>query len=432
MIDRGSDPGYLFYFHDLKPEKRDLTAPSAWDTIVVGGGAAGIMAAIRSAESGRATALLEGNQQLGRKILISGNGRCNLSNRAADDPSHYHCTQPRFPRQVLAAFPLPRTLGFFAGLGLELKEEKRGRLFPVSDQAQAVVDLLEDRLAQLGVGVFKGAKISAAQRGTSGFTLTSRDGGCWQGRKLVLASGGISLAKLGADGSGLDLARSFGHQVTPLRPGLVPLVSPDDLRAAQGVKVWAEVRAPLGKGRVAVDTDDLLFTPYGVSGFTILNLSARVVPLLDQGPLALEVSLFPGQSPEQVSEVLRRRWEQHPQRSLAFSFTGLLHAKVVALLLAGLAADAALPVSRVSKAQRWQLAQLLTAWPVRVTHPRDFDHAEVTIGGVDTTEVDPTTLESYLIPDLYLAGEILDVHGDLGGYNLQWAWASGAVAGAAG
>lgn len=405
----------------------------AWHTIVVGGGAAGIMAAIRSAEAGRSTALLEGNQQLARKVLISGNGRCNLTNLAADDAGHYHCTQPRFPRQVLKAFALDRTLAFFGGMGLEVKEEKRGRLFPASDQAQAVVDLLEERLAYLGVSVFRGAKVRTASCTAGGFAVGGEAGERWLGEKLILASGGISVPKLGADGSGLGLARSFGHQITALRPGLVPLLSPDQyLRTAQGVKVWAEVRAPLGRGRVAVDTDDLLFTAYGLSGFTILNLSAQIVPLLDDGPVELAFSLFPGQAPEQVSESLRRRWEAHPGRPLGFSFTGLLHAKVAGVLLEKAGADPRLPVGRVAKTLRWQLAQLLTAWPVRVSQARDFDHAEVTIGGVDTAEVDPATLESYLVPNLYLAGEILDVHGDLGGYNLQWAWASGAVAGAAG
>lgn len=391
------------------------------------------MAAIHSGEAGRRTALLEGNQQLARKVLISGNGRCNLTNRDADDPSHYHSAQPRFTRQVLAAFPLERTLDFFGGLGLGLKEEKRGRLFPVSDQAQAVVDLLEERLEQVGVVVFRGAKVRRASHDGALFTVHSAEGRQWAGRKLVLASGGISVAKLGADGSGLELARSFGHQTTPLLPGLVPLVSPDGyLQPAQGVKVWAEVRAPLGKGRYAVDTDDLLFTAYGVSGFSILNLSARVVPLLARGPMVLEVSLFPGRSPEEVSELLKQRWDQHPQRSLAFSFTGLLHAKLVGPLLERLGVPGDQRVAQLSKAQRWELARLLTCLPVGVSEPRDFDHAEVTIGGVRTAEVDPATLESYLVPGLYLAGELLDVHADLGGYNLQWAWASGAVAGANG
>ncbi|MBI2503552.1 MAG: aminoacetone oxidase family FAD-binding enzyme [Candidatus Latescibacteria bacterium] len=410
-----------------------MTGRNTWDTLVVGGGAAGIMAAINSAEGGRRTALLEGNQQLGRKVLIAGNGRCNLTNRDADDLQHYHSSQLRFVRQVLGAFPLQRTLEFFRDLGLEVKEEKRGRLFPVSDQAQAVMDLLEERLRQLGVEVVRGARICRAAREESCFQVCSGDGRSWVGQRLVLASGGVSLAKLGADGSGLELARGFGHQLTPLLPGLVPLLSPDEyLRPAQGVKVWAQVRASLGKGHQVLDTDDLLFTPYGVSGFTILNLSAQVVPLLQRGPVELEINLFPGQSPEQVSETLKKRWERHPERGLAFSFTGLLHSKLVGPLLFKLGCPADQPVGRLSKAQRWELARLLTNWPILVSQPRDFDHAEVTIGGVRTSEVDPLTLESYLAPGLYLAGELLDVHGDLGGFNLQWAWASGAVAGRSG
>jgi predicted Rossmann fold flavoprotein len=391
------------------------------------------MAAIRSAEAGRRTALLEGNQQLGRKILIAGNGRCNFTNRDADTLEHYHSAQPRFVRQVLRAFPLQQTLEFFGGLGLEFKEEKRGRLFPVSDQAQAVVDLLEERLRQLGVVIARGAKINRAVLEENGFAVRSADGRLWVGHKLVLASGGVSVAKLGADGSGLELAKGFGHRATTLLPGLVPLYSPDEyLRPAQGVKVWAEVRASLGKGRQALDTDDLLFTPYGVSGFTILNLSAQVVPLLEKGPVELEINFFPGRSPEQVSEMLKQRWEGHPQRGLAFSFTGLLHSKLVGPLLYRLGRAPDQPVGQLSKTQRWELARNLTCWPLTVNQPRDFDHAEVTIGGIHTSEVDPSTLESYLVPGLYLAGELLDVHGDLGGYNLQWAWASGAVAGSSG
>lgn len=408
-----------------------LPQPAA--LIVVGGGAAGITAAISAAQRGGRAILLEGNPQLGRKILISGNGRCNLTNLDADELSHYHGTQPRFARQALSAYPLQRTLDFFRDLGVELKEEKRGRLFPVSDQAQSVVDLLEDYLQFLGVEVVKNAKARTAVKEEGLFQVRTADGRCWEAGRVVLASGGVSVAKLGADRSGIGLAESLGHTATPLYPGLVPLVSPDQyLHQMQGVKVWAEVRAPLGKGRVAVDIDDLLFTQYGVSGFTILNLSARVVPLLERGPVELQISLFPGQRAEQVSELLRTRWQRHPHRSLALSFAGLLHSRVVGPLLQKLDLPAALPVERISKAQRWALAQFLTHWPVVVTRPREFDHAEVTIGGIRTSEVDPATLESYLVPGLYLAGELLDVHGDLGGFNLQWAWSSGFVAGQGG
>lgn len=399
-------------------------------TVVVGGGAAGLMAAISAARAGHRVLLLEGNDRLGRKILISGNGRCNLTNLDADNPVHFHSRQPRFVRPALSQFTLGQTLEFFADLGLETKEEKRGRLFPVSDQAQSVVDLLADALTQSGGDVAFGAKVHAVERAEEGFVVQAADGRQWQAARVVLASGGISLGKLGAHRGGMDIAASLGHTVTPLLPGLVPLESPDrHIKRLQGVKVWACVQGPDLQGKTVADTDDLLLTKYGVSGFTILNLSARIVPLLQEGPVELSVNLFPGTSPEQLSEKLQRRWQNQPHRTLLASFAGLLHGKVARAALAKLGMDEATPVSGLTKAARWQLARILTGWKVVVTQARGFDYAEVTIGGIATDEVNPHTLESYVVPGLYLAGEILDVHGDLGGYNFQWAWSSGHVAG---
>ncbi|MFH1571404.1 MAG: aminoacetone oxidase family FAD-binding enzyme, partial [Gemmatimonadota bacterium] len=235
--------------------------------------------------------------------------------------------------------------------------------------------------------------------------------------------------KLGADTSGMDLASSLGHTRTPLLPGLVPLESPDPtVHRMQGVRLWAEVSVQLPGHRVAVDTDDLLFTKYGVSGFAILNLSAELVPALAAGPQELHVNLFPGQSAEQVSEQLKERWALNPHRSLGLSFAGLLHSRIAGPLLQRLGMSAAQPVEGLTRAQRWQLAQDLTDWRIPITGPHSFDHAEVTIGGIQTTEIDPDTMESYLAPGLYFAGEMVDVHGDLGGFNLQWAWASGYLA----
>lgn len=397
--------------------------------LVIGGGAAGILAAIAAAERGCRVALLEGNRQLGRKILVSGNGRCNLTNVEADRPDRYHGRQPDFARPALAAFPFRQTLRFFAELGVATREERRGRLFPLSDQAQSIVDVLQDRLQVLGVAVACGSKIRRLER-TDRFRAVAENGELWDAERVILASGGCSLPKLGADTSGLELAVRLGHTVTPLYPGLVPLESPDPhVRQMQGVRLHAQVQAPLSARRTIVDTDDLLFTAYGVSGLTVLNLSAQLVPLFERGPLDLLVSLFPGQSPEQVGALLQERWRQNPHRTLAGSFAGLLSSKLVGPFLArfGFAGDGR--VAGISKADRWRLAQALTAWPIRVTAPRSFEYAEVTIGGVATGEVDPRTLESRLVPGLYFAGEMLDVHGDLGGYNFQWAWASGHLAG---
>jgi predicted Rossmann fold flavoprotein len=389
-----------------------------------------MMAAISAARSGRKVALLEGNSQLGRKILISGNGRCNLTNLDADSPHHYHGERPEFVRRTLASFPLARSLEFFHALGIETKQEKRGRLFPRSDQARSVVDLLIDELAVSGVRVATAAKAVRLSRRGNGFSLVTREGDEWLAERVILASGGVSLPKLGADASGLALAQGLGHTATPLLPGLVPLESSDRFaRRMQGVKVWAEVSAPVSKSHLVTDTDDLLLTKYGVSGFTILNLSAQLVPALERGPVELRVNLFSGQSPEQVSERLRERWARQPHRTLELSFAGLLASKITGPLLDKLKLSREQIVDTISKAQRWLLAQTLTAWPIVVTGPRSFDYAEVTIGGIRTDEVDPVTLESRLVPGLFLAGEMLDVHGDLGGYNFQWAWSSGAVAG---
>lgn len=401
-------------------------------SIVVGGGAAGMLAAIVAAEAGEQVTLLEGSGKLGRKILISGNGRCNLTNRAADDLRHYHGTHPRFVRSALGQFRLAETLAFFADLGIEFREEKRQRLFPVSNQAQSVVDLLADRMRCLGVRVKTNAKVVGVRRlaGASRFALRDAAGQSYTAARVILASGGVSLARLGADRSGLDLAAATGHRLTALKPGLVPLVSPEKYIARmQGLKVRAEVRAVLQGGREAVDTDDLLFTKYGVSGFAILNLSARLVPELGTRCSMLRVNFFPGRSAEAISQLLKARWQRHPHRSLELSFAGLLSSKLVRPLLDHLGFDAAQRVERVGKGARWQLAQHLTNWPIAVSSPRPFDYAEVTIGGVRTEDINPDTLESFLVPGLYFAGEVVDIHADLGGFNFQWAWASGVLAG---
>jgi hypothetical protein len=333
-------------------------------------------------------------------------------------------------RTVLGAFPLEKTLAFFADLGLVLHEEKRGRLFPQSNQAQSVVDVLEDRMRVLGIEVVFGAQADLLEPLAEGFNLSFSGAKKYRAGRVVLASGGVSLPKLGADRSGMDLAVGCGHETTGLKPGLVALESDERYVAhLQGVKVWAEVEALLPGRKTAIDTDDLLFAKYGVSGFTILNLSARVVPHLDKGPLEIKINLFPQTSAEQVSQLLSERWKRNPHRSLQLSFAGLLNGKLVRHFLHHFAFAADQCVEQISKAERWRLAHTLTDWRIRVSRPRAFEYAEVTIGGVRTDAINPDTLESYIAPGLYFAGEMLEVHGDLGGFNFQWAWSSGYLAG---
>ena len=399
------------------------------DCVVVGGGAAGLLAAAAAATRGERVALLEANRQVGRKILVSGNGRCNLTNRDADAARHYHGGDPAFVRPALSLFPVQASLAFFRDLGIETHEEKRGRLFPRSDQAQSIVEALLDRLQQSRVDLCTEAKV-VSLTGPAPFVATAADGRGWQAERVVVASGGSSVAKLGADRSGLDLAVALGHRATPLLPGLVPLESDDEyVHAMQGVKVVAAVQAAIPGRGLVMDTDDLLFTAYGVSGFTVLSLSALVVPLLARGPVTLRVNLLPGQSAEQASELLQERWRRNPHRTLANSFCGLFSNRLVPPFLERFGFPLECRVDSVPKTERWRLAQALTDWPIEVIRPRSFEHAEVTIGGIRTGEVDAHTLESRLVPGLYFAGEVLDVHGDLGGFNFQWAWSSGWLAG---
>ena len=402
---------------------------SVWDTAVLGGGAAGLVAAISAASEGRKVVLFEKGDKLGKKILISGNGRCNLTNRTADDVGHYHGAPPSFIRRVLDHLSLDQTLSFFSDLGIEVHEEKRGRLFPKSNQAQSVVDVLADKMEQLGVKVYLHTEICALDTGEH-FKLETAEGQIYQARRVIIASGGVSAGKMGADGKGMEIAANLGHEITDLKPGLVALESKEKyLRTMQGVKVVAEVQPEIpGKNRV-VDCDDLLIASYGVSGFTILSLSARVVPHLKDGPVNLRVNLFPGHSAHSVSELLERRWAKNPHRSLEMSFSGLLNRKLVRSLLKHGSFNGEQVVGKINDKTRHDVANLLTKWSIPVHRPRDFEYAEVTIGGIKTGAINPDTLESYIVPGLYFAGEMLEVYGDLGGFNFQWAWASGMLAG---
>lgn len=400
-----------------------------WNTAVIGGGAAGMVAAISAASQGQRVILFEKGDKLGKKILISGNGRCNLTNISADDIRHYHGAPPSFMRAVLSHFPVRDTLAFFADLGVEVHEEKRGRLFPRSNQAQSVVDVLADRMAVLGVEVCLETEITSIEP-LEAFYIKTTAGTKYATERVVMASGGISAPKMGADRLGMDLAVGLGHELTELLPGLVALESKEKyLKAMQGVKVVAEVGTTLGGRESIIDHDDLLIAAYGVSGFTILNLSARIVPQLTRDSVDLEVNLFPTMTAEALSELLKDRWSRNGHRTLLTSFSGLLNSKLIGAILrhGGFAIDRS--VTSVSKEDRWRLAKLLTQWKIPVFRPRGFEYAEVTIGGIKTNAINPNTLESYIVPGLYFAGEMLEVHGDLGGFNFQWAWASGMLAG---
>jgi len=401
------------------------------DTAIIGGGAAGMVSAITAADRRKRVLILEKGPQLGRKILISGNGRCNVTNIEADKMDHYHSNDRDFIQGIIEKFSLEKTISFFTDLGIELVEEKRGRLFPRSNQAQSVVDVLKDRIQRLNVKVVLNCKVTEIEKYSGGFVIKTGGKELFAAENVILASGGVSAEKVGGDKSGLEIASKFGHDISTLHPGLVPLKSPlSYLKRMKGVKTVAVVKIKGGKGKDGIrDHDDLFFADYGVSGFTILNLSAQIVPMFNNGLVNLEVNLFPGKTQSELRDTLKLRWMSNPHRTLNNSFLGILNSKLVNVLLEQLGFDGQKIVGDIDQEECNKICKSLTSWNIPVNEPRGFDYAEVMIGGVMTHSINPQTLESYICPGLFLCGEMIDVHGDLGGYNFQWAWSSGTVAG---
>jgi len=397
-------------------------------TLIVGGGAAGLMAAISAADHGDEVTLLEKNDRLGRKILISGNGRCNMLNTDGD-LSHFHGSNPEFAREALAAFPVEQTLAFFRDLGIETRLERKGRVFPASNQATSVVRLLEDWAVRAGIQVVQEADATQIDRGDS-FKVTTVDGRSFESDRVVLTTGGITAPTLGGSDDGLRMACSLGHRRTRLYPGLGPLETErSSLHKLQGVRAMVEAEALVDGRVVKRDEWELLFRYYGLSGLVIFNLSEAVAPYVDNHDVSVRINFFPGQDVDQVECKLRDRWNRHPHRSAAFSFTGLLPDKIPPILLSILDMPVDRPAAGISAEEGRRIAEGLTNWEVKVLGSRPLAEAEVMVGGIATDDIDPASLESRLVPGLYLAGEMVDVHGDLGGFNFQWAWSSGWVAG---
>jgi predicted Rossmann fold flavoprotein len=398
------------------------------NTLVIGGGAAGLMAAIAAADRGDRVTLLEKNDRLGRKILISGNGRCNMMN-TDPDLAHFHGGNPHFARHALGAFPVEETLAFFHDLGIETRVENRGRVFPASNQASSVVRLLEDRAIRAGIRIVDSADATELLQ-EDNFRVRTTDGRTFHADRVILTTGGISAPSIGGSDDGIRMACALGHRRTSVFPGLGPLETErSTLHKLQGVKANVVAEALVDGKIVKTDEWEILFRFYGLSGPVIFNLSEAVAPFVDDGSVSVRISFFPGISAEELDDNLRERWARHPHRTAAFSFTGLLPDKIPPVLLPLMDVPADRPVAEISARERRRIAEGLTAWEVRVLGSRPFAEVEVMVGGIVTDDVDPRTLESKIVPGLYLAGEMLDVHGDLGGYNFQWAWSSGWVAG---
>jgi len=406
---------------------------------VIGGGAAGMMAAITAARAGARVVLLEGNDRVGKKLLTTGNGRCNLTNTGAD-PAHYHGASRGLIEAVLPRLTPADAVAFFEAAGLLCAVEDRGRVFPRCGQASAVLDVLRFLLDEAGVPVRCGVEVTAMTRANQGFELdtTSEHAGervtaRVTADRVVLATGGRAAPGTGSRGQGYALARALGHGVIEPFPALVQLrLASPHLKALAGARVEARVTVRVMSAEPTVASGEVLFTDYGVSGPAVLDVSRVAAEALALGRSgSLEIDLLPGLDAPAVTQMLVTRRSAHPKRSTQGLLVGLVHKRLILPLLKELAWPADRAAESLTPSDLADLARILTAWSFEVTATTGWTGAQVTAGGVDGAEVDPATLESRKVAGLYLAGEVLDVDGDSGGYNLQWAWASGFVAGRA-
>ena len=396
------------------------------EILIIGGGASGMAAAIKAAEDPSVhVTLLERQARVGRKLLATGNGRCNLTNRNAA-PQYYH-GGPGFPDCALQRWSPERVLEFFARLGLETVTEYGGRVFPMSDHAGSVLDVLRLALEQPNVTLRCAAPVTALRRVNSGFCAECGDERL-RAQRVIVACGGCAGAKLGGVGDGYTLLQSLGHSRTPLYPALTPIRTRPELpRAMKGVRVQALIRA-LRRGReLGRSRGDVLFTETGVSGTAVFDLS-RAVSAAGEGT-ELELDLFPDTEEEALRALLCARRALWPEIEANRILTGTVHSRVGQTLCKAAGLSGAERISALTDARLAALAGLCKQFTLPVTGVSGFDAAQVTAGGVRTEEFDPETMESRIVPGLFACGEVLDVDGECGGFNLQWAWASGLLAG---
>lgn len=393
-----------------------------YDVIVVGGGAAGIMAAITAKRQGAAVLLCEKMPKIGKKLLITGAGRCNLLNETLDD-SFYNPGSRALVRSVLGQSGKDAMLAFFKDLGLATYGDETGRIFPVTNQAASVLKVLEMELERLKVTLDLGCEIKNIRVIKNGFEVSAKTGEKEMSRRVVLCAGGRSYPALGADGNGYTLAMAFGHKILEPVPSTVPLLVKDPwCHVLQGQKIRASVTSRIREREVRTAVGELLFTQYGLSGTAVLDVSDEISIALHRDRVmnvSVIVDLVPFMEEKELVAELSRKLKRGILRENLLE--GLLPHKLSGLLRGILQGPS----------DATAIAGLLKRKEFKVIGTRGWNEAEFTAGGILAEDVDPLTLESKFQKGIYFAGEILDVQGRRGGYNLAWAWASGAVAGKA-
>ena len=392
---------------------------------IIGGGASGMAAALAASENpGNQVILMERQSRVGRKLQATGNGRCNLSNLHAGAQG-YHGENPGFSRYAISRFSPEETLSWFRSLGLFTVAEASGRVYPYSDQANSVVDVLRFALEKPNITQKLGFEVEKVKRCPEGFRLESADDAVACDR-LIVACGGLAGTKLGGTMSGYKLLRSLGHKCTKLRPTLVQVKSAwSAVAGLKGVRANCHVAIFHDGIAFSQSTGELQFTEYGLSGPVIFEVSRDVCQ--GKGEWVARLDFLPEMDPQiLLAELKRRKTTNLPAGEL---LTGVLHNRLGRVLTQAVGISANRMIAELSDYELEELARVVKAFDVALTEPMGMDSAQVTAGGIQTDGFDETTMESRLVPGLFACGEVLDVDGDCGGYNLQWAWSSGRLAG---
>lgn len=395
--------------------------------VVVGGGASGIMAALTAAEDkNNSVTLIERQQRIGRKLLATGNGRCNLTNTGAG-LENYHGKQPDFVLPALESFPPEAALEFFRSLGLLTVTEDSGRVYPLSNSANSVLDVLRFALEKWRVELLTACPVQELRREKRGYTLITDQGGIYAD-KLIVACGGAAGGKLGGVMDGYKLLAPLGHQRTALHPALVQLTTEAEYpRALKGVRADGRIWLTAGGKALAESAGEIQFTEKGVSGIAAFDISRAAAFCTEGGQVHMD--FLRGLSIEDVLELLRQRRERLPELGAEELFTGMLHNRLGRMLVKYAGIDRGMALGGLLDRELRAAAESCKDFTLRLRGTEGFDSAQVTAGGLMTGDFDPRTLESRLCPGLFVCGELLDIDGDCGGYNLQWAWSSGRLAG---
>ena len=402
------------------------------EVIVIGAGASGLVTAIVSARQGKKVLILEKNNKVGKKLLATGNGKCNITNQRPT-LEHFHSSNPDFIKEVFEGYSYQSVKQFFRSIGLELIEAKEGKVFPMSLQASCVVELLVAECEQLGVEIHCEAKVEQIRR-VGGIYEVKYNEKVEQTEALVIATGHLSAPQLGGVDAGVSFAKTLGHSTIKPFPSLVQLTSPmKRLERMAGVKVESRVTLKTGRGRVIQRQGDVLFTSYGISGLAILDISRFVmVELFKKKTIMLTIDLVPKMSQEQLFALMRKSLVKKSNKALTIWLQGFINKKLILPILESLELqNQTVGYLYLNREKLDSIVYKIKNFEFEVNGSRGYRGAEVATGGVDTKEVNPKTMESKRHKGLYFTGEVLDVDGDRGGFNLHFAWVCGLRAGEA-